>query len=94
MDWWSGDASESERVCPFWEKTCCPSTFDGYRQMMAHCRQEHPDKPPVGGDPTKELVMTDSEGEVLGWEEVTQLLNQPLFWYRPIGSVLRGVEVA
>jgi hypothetical protein len=94
MDWWSNDTPESERVCPFWEKTCCPSTFDSYRQMMAHCRQKHPDKPPFGGDHATELVMTDNEGGVLSWEDASRLLDHPLFWYRPRGTVLPGVEVA
>ena len=94
MDWWSNDTLESERVCPFWEKSCCVATFHSYRQMMAHCRQKHPDKPPFGGDPTTELVVTNNEGEVLSWEEMSQLLESPLFWYGPKGAVLPAVEVA
>jgi hypothetical protein len=49
MDWWENDPSESERVCPCWEKSCCPATFDSFRHMPAHCRQQHPDKLPLGG---------------------------------------------
>jgi hypothetical protein len=94
MDWWSNDAPESKRVCPFWEKSRCPPTFDSYWQMLAHCRQKHPDKRPVGGDPTTELVMTDNHGRVLSWEEVGQMLDHPAFWYKPKGTVLPGVEVA
>jgi hypothetical protein len=94
MDWWSNDAPESERVCPFWEKSCCPATFDSYRQMLAHCRQKHPDKPPFGGDPTTELVMMDNQGRGLSWEEVSRLLDHHAFWYKPKGTILPGVEVA
>lgn len=94
MNWWSHDILESERVCPFWEKSCCVATFHSYRQMMAHCRQKHPDKPPFGGDSTTELVVTNNEGGVLSWEEVNQLLDNPLFWYKPKEAVLPAVEVA
>ena len=94
MDWWSNDTPESERVCPFWEQSCCPSTFDSYRQMLAHCRRKHPDKPPFGGDSTTELVMTDNQGRVLSWEDVSRLLDHPAFWYKPKGTVLAGEEVA
>jgi hypothetical protein len=88
MDWWLNDTLESERVCPFWEQSCCPPTFDSYRQVLAHCRQKHPDKPPFGEDPTTELVMMDNQGKVLSWEEVRRLLDHPLFWYRPSGDRL------
>jgi hypothetical protein len=94
MDWWLNDTLESERVCPFWEQSCCPPTFDSYRQMLAHCRQKHPDKPPFGGDPTTELVMMDNQGKVLSWEEVRRLLDHSLFRYRPKGAVLPREEVA
>jgi hypothetical protein len=94
MDWWSSGSVESERVCPFWEKGCCPATFDSYRQMLAHCRQKHPDKPPFGGDPTTELVMMDNQGRVLSWEEVGRMLDHPSFWYSQKGTVLPGEEVA
>jgi hypothetical protein len=90
----SNDIIESERVCPFWEKSCCPATFYSYRQMLAHCRQKHPDKPPFGGDPTRELVIMDNQGRVLSWEEVSRLLDHPAFWYRPKGIVLPREEVA
>jgi len=69
-------------------------TFDSYRQMLAHCRQQHRDKPPAGGDPTTELVMTDTRGRVLSWEEVRRMIEHPLFWQRPEGIVLPGAEVA
>jgi len=62
--------------------------------MLAHCRQQHPDKPPVGGDPTTELVMTDIRGRVLSWEEAHRMIEHPLFWQRPEGIVLPGAEVA
>jgi hypothetical protein len=85
MDWWSNDAPESKRVCPFRETNCCGTTFDSYRQMLTHCRQEHPDKPPFGGDPTTELVMTDNQGKVLSWEEVGQMLDHLSFLYEKLG---------
>jgi hypothetical protein len=94
MEGWSNDTPESERVCPFWEKSCCPTTFDSYRQMLAHCRQKHPDNPPVGGDPTTELVMMDNQGSVLSWEEMRRLLDHRRFWSRPTGAALPGEEVA
>ena len=74
MDRWSNDAPESKRVCPFREKNCCAATFDSYRQLLAHCRQKHPDKPPFGGDPTTKLVMMDNQGRALSWEEVGRML--------------------
>ena len=49
MDRQPNDTSEGKRVCPFWEKSCCPATFDSYRHMLGHCRQQHPDKLPFGG---------------------------------------------
>jgi hypothetical protein len=94
MDRWLNDTPESERVCPLREKSCCAATFDSYRQMLAHCRQKHPDKPPFGGDPTTELVMMDNQGRVLSWEEVGRMLDHPSFWYSQKGSVLPGEEVA
>jgi hypothetical protein len=94
MEWWLSDTPESKRVCPMREKSCCAATFGSYRQMLAHCRQEHPDKPPFGGDPTTELVMMDNQGRVLSWEEVGRMLDHPSFWYSQKGSVLPGEEVA
>jgi len=94
MDWWSNDTPESKRVCPFWEKSCCPATFDSYRQMLTHCRQQHPDKPPFGGDPTTELVIMDNQQRVLSWEEVDRMLDHPSFWDRRKGTILPEEEVA
>jgi hypothetical protein len=62
--------------------------------MMAHCRQNHPEKPPFGGEPATELVVTNNEGGVMSWEEINQLLENPLFWYNPKGAVLPTVEMA
>jgi hypothetical protein len=94
MDMWPNDGAESKRVCPYREQSCRAMTFDSYRQMLAHCRQQHRDKPPAGGDPTTELVMTDTRGRVLSWEEVRRMIEHPLFWQRPEGIVLPGAEVA
>jgi hypothetical protein len=84
MDWWSNDAPESKRVCPFREKNCCDTTFDSYRQMLAHCRQEHPEKPPLGDDLSTDLIMTDDQGRVLSWEEVGRMLEQLSFSYEKL----------
>jgi hypothetical protein len=43
-------------------KNCYAATFDSYQEMLAHCRKDHPDRPPFGGDPTIELVVTDTQG--------------------------------
>jgi hypothetical protein len=94
MDWWSNDAPERKRVCPFREENCCAATFDSYRQMLLHCRQKHPDKPAFGGNQTTERVMTDNQGRVLSWDEVGRMLAQPSPGYGRKGAVLPGEEVA
>lgn len=94
MGVWPEDAPESQRLCPFREQRSCPATFDSYRQLLTHCRQQHPDKPPCEGDPAPELVMTDTLGIALSWEEVHRLVEHPLFWRRPHGVVLPGEEGA
>ncbi len=91
---WPDDGPESKRVCPFREQSCRTLTFDSYRQLLAHCRQQHPDKPPAGGDPTTELVMTDTRGRALSWEEARRMVEHPLFWQSPEGNALAGAEVA
>jgi hypothetical protein len=65
-------------------RRCHAATFDSYRQMLAHCRQHHPDSLPCGGDPTTELVVTDTQGKVLSWEEIGQILDDPTFWQEPL----------
>ena len=94
MDWWVDETPESERVCPFREKSCCAVTFDSYRHMLTHCRQQHPDRLPFGGDSTTELVIMDNQMRVLSWEEVDRMLAHPSFWYGPKGTALLGVEVS
>jgi hypothetical protein len=94
MDRQPNDTSEGKRVCPFWEKSCCPATFDSYRQILAHCRQQHPDKLPIGGDSTTEFVIMDNQMRVLSWEEVDRMLDHPAFWHRWKGAVLPEEEVA
>jgi hypothetical protein len=64
-------------------KSCSRATFDSYREMLAHCRQNHPDSLPFGGDPTTELVVTDTQGNVLSLEEIRRLLDDPSFWQEP-----------
>jgi hypothetical protein len=94
MDWWENETPESERVCPCREKSCCPATFDSYRHMLAHCRQQHPDKLPFGGDPTIELVIVDNQQRVLSWEEMDRMLDHPSSWDRRKGTILPEEEVA
>jgi hypothetical protein len=94
MDWWSNDTPESKRVCPFREKSCCPATFDSYRQVLMHCRGKHPDTLPFGGDPTTELVIVDDHMRVLSWEEVDRMLDHPFFWDGRKGTILPEEEVA
>jgi hypothetical protein len=94
MSQWSNDALEHKRLCPFREKNNCADTFASYREMLAHCRENHPDRPPFGGDPSTEIVMMDTEGRVLNWQEVGRMLDHPLFWYTPKGTVVHGIEVA
>jgi hypothetical protein len=79
MSQWSNDAPEHKRLCPFREKSYCAATFAGYREMLAHCREDHPDRLPFGGDPSTEIVMMDTEGRMLDWEEVSRMLDHPLF---------------
>lgn len=67
---------------------CGTATFGSYRQMLAHCRQKHPDRLPCGGDHTTELVVTDIQGKVLSWEEMRQIIDDPSFWREPQGVVL------
>jgi hypothetical protein len=94
MDVWPEDAPERRRRCPFREQRSCAATFDSYRQLLTHCRQQHPDTPPGEGDPTPALVMTDSRGMALSWEEVQRLVEHPLCWRGPHGVVLPGEEGA
>ena len=94
MEVWPEDAPESERHCPFREPCGCAATFDSYRQLLEHCRQQHPDTPPRERDPTPALVMTDTQGKALSWEEVQRLVEHPFFWRRPHGLVLPGEEGA
>jgi hypothetical protein len=94
MDWWENETPDSKRICPFREKGCCPATFDSYRQMLAHCRQKHPDKPPCGGHPTTRFVIMDNQQRVLSWEEVDRTLDHPSFWDERKGTSLPEEEVA
>jgi hypothetical protein len=57
--------------------------------MLAHCRQEHPNKPPFGEDPTRRLVMTDNQGRVLSSEEVGWMLDHLPSWYENLGLLHR-----
>jgi len=85
---WPYDASDDKRECPVRGRNCHPPIFDSYRQMLAHCRQKHPDRLPFGGDTTSELVVTDIEGKVLSWEEMRQIIDDPSFWREPQGVML------
>jgi hypothetical protein len=74
-------------------RRCYGATFDSYREMLAHCRQNHPDCLPFGGDPTAELVVTDTQGNILSWEEIRQIVDDPSFWREP-PNLARGEEEA
>ncbi len=75
---------DDKRVCPMKGRNCAVATFDSYQEMLAHCRQSHPDQLPFGGDPTTELVVMDTEGRVLSCEEILQILDDPSFWREPV----------
>jgi hypothetical protein len=89
---WPQSISDEKRVCPMKEKSCYGATFDNYRAMLAHCRKHHPDTLPFGGDPTTELVVTDTEGNVLSLEEIRQILDDPSFWQEPLRVAQREDE--
>ena len=80
---WQEEMPEDKRVCPFREKTCCLATFDSCRQMLAHCREKHPDQLPLGTNFTPGVVVTDTLGKVLSWEEIRQIIEHPAFWPSP-----------
>lgn len=80
---WIEEIPETKRVCPFRERTCCVATFDSYQQMLAHCRQKHPETLPFGGEQSPELVVTDILGKALSWEEMWRIVDHPSFWPGP-----------
>ena len=80
---WQEEIADDKRVCPFREKTCCLATFDNCRQLLAHCREKHPDMLPATGDHMPGLVVTDTLGKVLSWEEIRLILDHPSFWPQP-----------
>jgi hypothetical protein len=80
---WLYGASDDKRECPVRGRNCYPASFDSYQQMLAHCRQKHPDRLPFGGDTTTELVITDIHGKVLSWEEMRRIIDDPSFWQEP-----------
>jgi hypothetical protein len=73
-------------------RSCRGATFETYREMLAHCRQNHPDSLPLGGEPTTELVVTDTQGNVLSWQEIRQILDDPSFWREPPGAARKAEE--
>jgi hypothetical protein len=89
---WPHTTSDEKRVCPMKGKSCYGATFDNYREMLAHCRQNHPDGLPFGGDPTTELIVTDTQGNVLSSEEIRQILDDPSFWQEPPRVARRDEE--
>ena len=48
--------------------------------MLAHCRQKHPERRPLREEHTPGLIVTDTEGRVLSWDEMRQIVDNPLFW--------------
>lgn len=93
---WREEISDDKRVCPFREKISCLATFDSCRQLIAHCREKHPDMVLSMGEPTPGLVVTDTLGKVLSWEEIRQILDHPSFWPDPqeLGRLRQHEEVA
>ena len=80
---WIYNPIDEKRICPMRGKTCYAATFDSYREMLLHCRKDHPDSLPLGGDSTSELVVTDTHGRVLSWEEISQIIDDPTFCEGP-----------
>jgi hypothetical protein len=80
---WPYYAPDDKRLCPIGGKHCYGANFDSYRQMLTHCRQKHPEKLPLRGNPAPELVVTDTHGKALSWEEMRQIVDHPLFWREP-----------
>ena len=80
---WPYNAPDEKRLCPIGGKNCYAATFDSYRQMLEHCRQKHPERLPLGGEQAIGLVVTDTRGKVLSWEEVRQIIDDPSFWWDP-----------
>jgi len=91
---WPYNTPDDKRVCPVKGKHCYAATFDSYQEMLAHCRQHHPDRLPFGGDPTTEIMVTDTQGKVLSWEEIGRILDDPSFWREPPRVVRWPEEVA
>ena len=83
---WPYIIPDDKRVCPIGGRNCYAASFDSYRQMLDHCRQKHPEKFPMEGMRTTELVVTDNHGKVLNWDEVRQILDDPAFWHEPLGG--------
>jgi hypothetical protein len=52
--------------------------------MLEHCRQKHPEKFAAGEIHTTELVVTDTHGRALNWDEVRQIVDDPSFWQQPL----------
>lgn len=77
---WPYYTPDDKRLCPIGGKNCYAATFDSYRQMLAHCRQKHPERRPLREEHTPALIVTDTEGKVLSWEEMRQIVDNPLFW--------------
>jgi hypothetical protein len=77
------DTSADRRACPFKGMYCGTTTFGSYRQMLAHCRQKHPDRLSLGGDHPTEITVTDIQGKVLSCDEMRQIIDDPAFWRKP-----------
>jgi hypothetical protein len=86
---WPYYTPDDKRLCPIGGKNCYAATFDSYRQMLAHCRQKHPERRPLRGERTPGLIVTDTEGKVLSWDEMRQIVDNPLFW-RERGEMTRS----
>jgi hypothetical protein len=91
----SEEPVEYQRRCPFREKTYCAATFESFRQMMAHCRQQHPELSARGEEPAAGDAVTDTLGTALSWEEIRRILDHPSFWLgAPVAQLPGDEEVA
>ena len=88
--WWCDDVPADKCICPFRGIHCGNLRFDSYRQMLAHCRLQHPDRLPLEGDHTTDLVVTDIQGKVLSWEEIRRIIDDPAFWREPQRVAVSG----
>lgn len=80
------DSSEdSQRVCPFAQPPLgagCSATFTSYRDMLAHCRDKHPDRPRYERPIPDGILCLDHHRDLVPCtdEELEAILQHPDFW--------------